>query len=173
VKNNRYLLLLFVIFGICNSSWAQATHVSLCALQENPEKFLNSKVQVEVLIYAGVEYPRLTAGECSFRFARGDNYQLFGDRFQVSQDEQWKLLTKLLSVSECASNVRVAKALVEGTVIRVPATGTRLPNEMPMELVIQAVSEVSHVPTKCTPPNTQSTGTLVHEGSHADPPKQQ
>ena|ERR1017187_4531689 len=128
---------------------------SVCFLQENAERFLNSKVEVEALIFAGVEYPRITEGRCSFRFARGDDYQTFGACFTAKHDGQWKMLEKLLSVSECASNVRVAKARLKGTVVRVPATGTRSPDDMPLELVIQSVSRAEHVPVKCTPPDAR------------------
>ncbi len=169
MKFDRYVLLLFITFGTCNSSWAQAARVSLCSLQKNPGRFLNSKVEVEALVYAGVEYPRIAAGGCLFRFACGDDYQTFGDRFPVINNEQWRMLRKLLGVSECASNVRVARAKITGTVIRVPATGTRSPDEMPLELVIQSVSEVSHVPIKCTPPEVRSKDAAVHESGHASP----
>lgn len=153
--------------------------MSLCSLQEKPERFLNSEVELEALIFAGVEYPRLTAGQCSFRYARGDDYQTLGDRFPVKHNAQWKLLKELLGTTSCASNVRVAKAKIKGTIIRVPATGTVPPNEMPLELVIQSVSEVERVPANCTPPASppisqakpnSSKSTLAHESHHVDPP---
>lgn len=153
VKNSNLLFIWLIVLGICHSVCAQTAHVSLCSLQKNPEKFLHSKVEVEALVHTGVEYPRLIAGKCLFRFARGDDYQTFGDRFPVRQNEQWKQLWKLLSKSECVSNVRVAKATLEGSIIRVPATGTIPENEMPLELVIQSVSNVEHVPTNCVLPN--------------------
>lgn len=140
-----------IILGMYSSSWARTQRTSLCSLQDSPEKFLNSKVEVEASVFAGVEYPRITDGECSFRFAYGDDYQTFGGRFPATRNDQWKLLKKLLSETECASNVRVAKAKIQGTVVRVPATGTVPPKEMPFELIIQSVSDVSRVPVKCTP----------------------
>jgi hypothetical protein len=139
-------------------------------------------VQVQAMIIAGIENPHLTEGKCWFRFVRGDDYQDLGDRFPATQNEQWMLLLKLLRVSECASNIRVARAKIKGTIIRVPATGTIPPNEMPLELVIQSVSEVERVPVNCTPPASLpnssampsfSQNTLVHESSHVDQPKQQ
>jgi hypothetical protein len=152
IRVDQLVLLLSMIFGFCSSSWAQAADISLCSLQDHPEKFLDSKVEVDALVFAGVEYPRITAGKCSFRFARGDDYQTFGERFPVNDDDQWKLPKQLLNATECASNVRVVKAKIKGTIIRVPATGTVPPNEMPLELVIQSVSEVKRVPVHCTPP---------------------
>jgi hypothetical protein len=169
---DRVPLLLFIILGICSSSWAQTADVSLCSLQDHPEKFLGSKVEVEALVFAGVEYPRLTAGKCSFRFARGDDYQTFGEHFPVNQDEQWTLLKRFLSTSECASNVRVAKAKIKGTVIRVPASGNRPQNAMPFEVVIQSVSGVEHVRINCTHPTVPPSNTTVPEAGHTDLPSQ-
>ena len=169
---NILLFFLFIMLEICNSSSAQTVDVPLCSLQDHPKKFLGSKVEVEALIFAGVEYPRITAGKCSFRFARGDNYQAFGERFPVNDDEQWKLMKELLSTTECASNVRVAKAKIEGTVIRVPVSGSRPQNEMPFELVIQSVSGVEHVPTNCTHRTGSSPNTAVHEAGHTNSPPQ-
>jgi hypothetical protein len=153
VKIIRLLSLLFTGLLICNNLWAQTARISLCALQKNPERFLNSKVEVEALVFAGLENAHLTEGKCWFRYATGDDYQEFGKRFPIKDDDHWKLLQQVLSKTECASNVRVAKAKIKGTVTRVPATGTIPENEMPMELVIQSVSEVSRVPIKCTPRN--------------------
>lgn len=172
MKNNHWLLLSFIILGMCRSSWTQTAHVSLCSLQKNPERFLNSKVEVEVLVYAGMEYPRINAGGCSFRYTRGDDYQTFRERFPVNQNEQWEQLIKLLSITECASNVRVAKAKIEGTVIRTPATGTIPENQMPLEIVIQSVSLVEHVPINCKPPDAPSDAS-AHDSGHTDPPKPQ
>ena len=147
----RFLLLPTLIFGVSCNLWAKTRHISVCTLQENPEKFLNSKVEVEALIFEGVHSPRITQGKCAFRFAGGDDYQTFGNRFPVKNDDQWKLMKKILSTTECASNVRVAKARIRGTVIRVPATWGIPENEMPFELVIQSVSGVTRVPIKCPP----------------------
>jgi hypothetical protein len=152
----RFLSFLFFapsLFGVFAGAQTENSvqSVSLCSVQEHPERFLNFKVEVDGLVFAGVEYPRITAGNCSFRFANGDDYQTFGERFPVHHDEQWTLLKKILGATECASNVRVAKARIRGTVIRVPATGAIPENEMPFELVIQSVSEVEHVQTNCTP----------------------
>jgi hypothetical protein len=180
VKLNRFLVLSCTLIGLCNCSWAGTVHVSLCSLQEKPERFLNSEVElVEALIFAGGEYPRITAGQCSFRYAYGDDYQTLGDRFPVKHNGEWKLLKELLGTTGCASNVRVAKAKIKGTIIRVPATGTVPSNEMPLELVIQSVSEVERVPVDCTPPASPpssqakpASSTLAHESGHIDPPSQ-
>ncbi len=149
----RHCFLVLTIFSFCGIVQAQTERTSVCALQENAEKFLNSSVEVKGLIFAGVEYPRINNESCSFRFARGDDYQTFGGRFPIRRNAQWKLLEKLLGTTECASNVRVVSARIQGTVTRVPATGTIPADEMPLELVIQSVSEVSPVPIKCTPKN--------------------
>jgi len=166
MSRKHIISVLLGVLTMCSSLWAQAQHVSLCSLQQNPVEFLNSKVEVEALLFAGVEYPRLKEGQCSFRYANGDDYQTFGKRFPVNNDQEWKLLKKVLSSSECASNVRVAKAKIVGTVIRTPATGTIPQDEMPFELVIQSVSGVSRVPMKCSPRSTLPPDTLLHEGLH-------
>jgi len=142
---------MFIVATICNGAFAQTARISLCALQRNPEKFLNSKIEVKALVFAGLENSFLRAGKCSFRYAAGDDYQDFGSRFPVKNDEEWKLLNELLHTTNCASNVRAAKAKISGTVIRFPATGTIRPDEMPLELVIQSVSDVERVPVKCRP----------------------
>ncbi len=155
----RGQLLLFVIISwTCGHLWAQQNtqRFSLCSIQENPRKFLHTQIKVRALIFAGVEYPRLKDGNCSFRFAYGDDYQAFGDRFSTSRNAQWTLMKDLLGRTTCASNFRVIKALIKGTVIRVPATGTIPQGEMPFEIVIQAVSDVSRVEVKCTPPSPNS-----------------
>jgi hypothetical protein len=151
VNSKLLLWLSFVIFGMHCTLLASTQRASLCSLQEHPDKFLNSRVEVEALIFEGVEYPRLREGKCSFRFADGDDYQTFGDRFPIKDDDQWKSMKEALAKTECASNVRVAKATITGTVVRISRTGTIPQKEMPFELVIQSVSDVSRVPVKCTP----------------------
>ncbi len=162
---------LFIALMVCNDVLGQTVKTSLCALQANPDKFLNSEVQVEALVFAGIENPHLASpeGKCWFNYARGDDYQSFGKRFPVRRDSDWKLLDELLGKSDCASNIRVAKAKIRGTIIRAPATGTTPPEEMPFELVIQSVSEVARVPTKCTPPGAHSPETSRHERRVARP----
>jgi hypothetical protein len=150
----KHLMLLSVwIFGAlrCVQAEKAVQRVSVCSLQENAEKFLNATIEVRALIFGGIEYPRIEEGKCSFRFAGGDDYQTFGDRFRVKHNAQWDLMKKLLGTTNCASNLRVVRAKIRGTVVRVPAAGTIPENEMPMELVIQSVSEVSIVPIRCTP----------------------
>jgi hypothetical protein len=147
----KHLLLSLIIFSMHSPLWARTQRPSLCSLQGSPEKFLNLRVEVQVSIFAGVEYPRIADEQCSFRFAYGDDYQTFGDRFPIKDDDQWKLPKELLSKTECASNVRVAKATITGTLVRVPATGTIPQEEMPFELIIQSASDGLRVPVKCTP----------------------
>ena len=172
MKCTRSLLFLPFILAISGQTRAQAVPISLCSLQADPEKYLNSEVQVETLVFAGIENPHLTEGKCSFRYALGDDYQVFGERFPVKHDDDWKLLQELLGKSDCASNVRTARAKITGTIIRVPATGTTPPNEMPLELVIQSVSGVQRVPVNCTPPRSSSIvpdaaqSSLLHESGH-------
>jgi hypothetical protein len=103
------------------------------------------------LIIEGGEYGVIRDGKCLFSIARGDDHQTFGNRFPVKHDSQWDLMEKLLATTRCANNVRVVRARIRGTVIRKPTTGTIPEDEMPPELVIQSVSEVSQVPVKCRP----------------------
>jgi hypothetical protein len=147
----KHSLLSWIIFSVHSILWARTQRPSLCSLQASPEKLLNLKVEVPASIFAGVEYPRITDEKCSFRFAYGNDYQTFGDRFPIKDDDQWKLLKEVLRTTDCASNVRVAEATITGTVARVPATGTIPQKEMPFELVIQSASHVLRVPVKCTP----------------------
>jgi hypothetical protein len=58
-------------------------------------------------------------------------------------------MKRILGSPQCASNIRVARAKIVGTIIRAPATGTTSANDMPMELVIQSVSGVSEVSIDC------------------------
>jgi hypothetical protein len=100
-------------------------------------------------MFVGGEYPNIMWGQCSFRYANGDDYQTFGNSYPARTDRQWKLMKTLLSTPECGANVRLVKATVTGTVVMVPSSGKIAPNEMPLELVIQSVSDVSHVRIKC------------------------
>jgi hypothetical protein len=166
--NRKCLIWVSLIFvSMCSNLWARTQRVSLCSLQDHPEKFLNLQVEIQASIFAGVEYPRISDGNCSFRFAYGDDHQTFGDRFPVKHDNQWMSLKKILSATQCASNVRVAKATIKGTIIRVPATGTIPQAEMPLQLVVQSVSDVSRVPIKCTPGGANVPQGVVHESGHA------
>jgi hypothetical protein len=75
MKLRSLLLLSVCIFGALHCTQAEPSvhRVSICSLQENPGQFLNAKIEVRAFIYAGVEYPRLWEGKCSFRFARGND----------------------------------------------------------------------------------------------------
>lgn len=137
-----------IVFASTLATWAQPTRVSMCSLQRTPERFVNSEVEVRALIFAG-EYPRIKSNRCTFLYTMGNDYQILESRFPIKDDDQWELLRKLLDTRECASNMRVAKARIVGTIVRVPATGTIPANEMPFELIIQSVSEVEHVPVNC------------------------
>ncbi len=138
-------------------------HISVCTLQDNAERYQGEEIEVRALIFAGLEYSFVKEGNCSFSYVRGDNYQAFGNRFRVKHDAQWKRLMRLLGTTNCGLNVRVAEAKIVGTVIRTPATGTIPPEEMPLELVIQSVSEVSRVPTRCGPGDTPARESFLHE----------
>jgi hypothetical protein len=164
VTTNRAVHFLLMMPFLCTMLRAQAQRVSLCLLEKQPEKFVNSQVEVQGLIFAGVEFPRIRDGRCSFRFARGNDYQAFEHRFPITENEQWKSMKKILATAECASNVRVVKARIVGTVIRAPATGTIPDRKMPFELVIQSVFDVSRVPVYCT--STSSSPAVVHENAH-------
>lgn len=163
------------IVGFCGSAWAvqSGKHVSLCSIQESPANFLQTRIEVNALIFVGPEIGQIQEGKCLFRFAFGDDYQTFGARFRVERDAQWDLMRRLLNTPDkCAVHARIVKARIQGTVIRIPATGTTPEDEMPMEIVIQSVSRVEHVPIKCSP-DIHATDPLPRESGHADPPKQQ
>ena len=145
----RFLELILLIQLSSLGVWAGTEKLSVCSLQEQGEKFLYAAVEIDATIFAGNEYPRIRDANCSFRFARGDDYQSFGKRFEAKQDRQWRLMKRILGIPQCASNIRVARARIVGTIIRAPATGTISADAMPLELVIQSVSGVSKVSIDC------------------------
>jgi hypothetical protein len=155
MKFNGILLLSgFVLCALCNLRGLDSFQsVSLCALHQDPQRFLNTDVEVSALILIGGHNGSLKEGECLFNFAFGDDYQTFGDRFTVKHDAQWNLMKKVLSKPVCSSiNNRVVKGRIKGTVVRTPATGTIPEDEMPAELVIREVAEIERVPLKCPNP---------------------
>jgi len=104
---------------------ARTQSASVCAPEENSQKFLNAKVEVRALIVEGFEHVALIKdGRCSFLFAGGDDYQTFGRRFHVKHNAQWRLMEEILAGTNCGTNIRVVRARIRGTVIRIPATGT-------------------------------------------------
>ena len=151
-------LVLFVLLSVsvlgsfpCLPAQENTRVVSLCLLQDHPEGFLYSTVEVEGLVFAGVEYPRIISEKCSLRFAFGDDYQTFGERFPVRFDEQWTQMKKLLDTTECASNVRAAKARIRGTIIQVPATGNTLQMRCPLNWLFNQFRELSMRPRTALP----------------------
>jgi hypothetical protein len=60
-------------------------------------------------------------------------------------------MREILGRTNCANNARAVRAKITGKVVRIPATGTIPPNEMGLELVIEAVADVSRVLIKCKP----------------------
>jgi hypothetical protein len=125
--------------------------VSVCTLQRDSQKLLGLEVEVSGILRVGDGHHAFVHdGKCRFLFARGDDYQTFSDRYPIEKDSQWNLMKEAFSKPVCAHlNTRLVKGKFRGTVVRVPATGTRPPNEMPVELVIQSVSEVERVPVQC------------------------
>lgn len=139
--------------------------MSLCSIQKNPESFLHAHVEVRASIFAGAGHSgQLLEGKCSFRDARGDDYQTFGHRFRVRHDAQWALMSKLLSTPQpnCSVNVRIIRAKIKGIVERVPATGTIPEDEMGLEIVILSVSEVVDVPLNCAPSDAHDDSPSQH-----------
>ena len=126
--------------------------VTTCELQENATHYLNVQVEARSMIILGSGHFAFIHGErCKFPVAFGDDYQTFGNQFPARKNARWKRMRQILSNTECANNVRVVKARFQGTVIRIPATGTIPPDEMGLEFVIQSASEVDPVPVKCRP----------------------
>jgi len=133
------------------------TPVTTCELQRNAANYLNAVVEVRSMIVVGNGHAAFIHGEnCKFPFAFGDDYQTFGNQFQAKKDVQWKKMRQTLNHTECANNIRAVDGRLQGTVIRVPATGTIPADEMGLELVIQSVFEVEPVPVKCKGPLTVS-----------------
>ncbi len=140
------------IFSLAIGYASGQTSVTTCELQENASNYLNARVDVRSMIIAGSGHFAFIHGEhCQFRIATGDDYQQFGKQYPATKNAQWKRMEQALSITRCGSNVRAVKAMFQGTVIRVPATGTIPPDEMGVELVIQSVSDVQSVPIKCRP----------------------
>jgi hypothetical protein len=77
----------------------KASAVSLCLLQKNPETFFHSTVEVDAVIFVGMESGQLLDGKCSFRFAFWDDHQAFGDRFHVDHDVLWDRMMSLEPIS--------------------------------------------------------------------------
>ena len=154
MKKARTSLLSWSVFmlSIAMGYASGQSSVTTCELQENATNYLNALVEVRSMIILDSGHFAFIHGErCKFLFAFGDDYQTFGNQFPATKNAQWKRMRQILSKTECANNVRVVKATFQGTVIRIPATGTIPPDEMGLELVIQSVSDVEPVPVKCRP----------------------
>jgi hypothetical protein len=162
----RHALLLSAIILLISSHgvWSEQNtqRVSLCSIQRNPESFLHAHVEVHPSILVGAaHFGQLLEGKCSFRVAFGNDYQTFGHRFRVKDDDQWALMWKLLRTPpphNCV-NKRIVRANIKGIVERVPATGSIPEDEMGLEIVILSVSEIVHVPTNCTASDAHSSDT--------------
>lgn len=127
----------------------QAAQVTICSLEDSGPTLLNSTVEFQTIIVLGSEYPLLREGDCTFRFAFGDDYQTYGDRFPAKRNAQWRLMRKIFRTPICAPTARAVKGKWRGTVTREPATGTIPPDEMPIEVVIQSVSGVQNAIKRC------------------------
>jgi len=145
------LLLSILILSVSGNLWAKARQTSVCELQQIPESFVNTQVELRAIIIVGGEGAYIVDGKCKFIFASGDDYQTFGHQYRVKKDAQWIRMREILGRTECANNARAVRAKITGKVVRIPATGTIPPNEMGLELVIEAVADVSRVLIKCTP----------------------
>jgi hypothetical protein len=143
----------FFVIVLCTVSThasGKAHAATICSLASQPEKFLGIEVETSAVLVAGTEYSSIVDGNCSFRFARGDDYQTFGDLYPIEHDTQWDLMLDAVAKAPCEHlSKRLVKAKFRGHVIRVPATGTIPQDQMPLELVIQSVSEVERLPVQC------------------------
>ena len=152
----RLLLLSIVVLSTMNAIGSRPSlqRVSLCSIQENPDLLLNTTVEVKALMVRGFEISALHNGRCRIRYAFGDDYQTFGNRFRVKRNGQWDLMRTLLNApNNCSVDAGRIHARIRGTVIRILATGIIPDNEMPVELVIQSVAEVEPVPIDCASPS--------------------
>jgi hypothetical protein len=170
---SRYALLLsFIILGASCAVCAEQSgkRVSLCSIQQTPQSYLHTIVEVRASIFIGGA-SQLEEGKCSFLFAFGDDYQMLGRRFRVKHDAQWAQMQKHLRTpppSNCSVNARIVRANIKGIVERIPATGTISEAEMGLHVVMLSVSGVQPVPTNCDPPNAHFSDPSVHEGGRAD-----
>jgi len=141
------MMLCITTIALC----ADSRSVSVCTLQRNSQKLLGVEVEVSGILHVGDgHFGSIEDVKCRFRFAWGDDSQTFAAHYPIEHDTQWDLMKEALSKPACAHlNTRLVKGKFRGTLVRVPSTGTIPPNEMPIELVIQSVSEVDRVPVQC------------------------
>ena len=161
MKCTRLLLLLVISFVLHRTAQAKQTltHVSVCTVQINPKSLLGKKIEFSGPIVIGPEIGFIRDGDCRFRFVFGDDYQDFGKRYKPKMDAQWALMRKAFRTpNTCNVRSRFVKATIRGTVDRVPATGTIPKNEMPLQIVIQSVSNVERIDIKCTPSAIPTSG---------------
>ena len=143
------LLLSALVFSNYAGATTSAQSISVCTLQENGARFLNMTIEVHGWLIEGGEYPLIHNRKCSFRYAYASN-PMFGGRYPVTHDVQWVQMRHFLSKPNCPpSNIRMVSAKVTGIVVRMPATGKITENEMPLELIVQAASEVFFLTPIC------------------------
>lgn len=165
MKTASFFLFTTLFIGVIDGSRAEAAvkQVSVCVLEENAESLLHSKVELQVDVRLGSEHPLLYDGGCSFRFAFGDDYQTYGNRFSAKKNAEWRLMRSLLinsdNKNDCPFFVRAIKARFRGVVEREPATGTIPPDEMPFEIIFRSVFHVETIPIHCVnEPTSNRTG---------------
>ena len=133
-------------------AYSEPRTVTICALEQNWEHRLNQQLEIRGNIEVGGEHGLITDQGCRFLFAFGSDYQTFGNRYRATTDREWAVMWSVLHTRldpPCNFHVRVAKARMRGTLIRVPRTGTIPQDEMPPEFVIRRVYEVTEVPILC------------------------
>ena len=155
MRNPTILLAISLAIGglVGTRAEGEVKKTSVCAIEENPESFLHAKVEFGAVLRVGSEYPSINDGRCLFRFAFGDDYQTFGDRFATKKNGQWRLMRSLIvnsnNKNDCPFFVRIVRARFRGVVERVPA-GTSPESDMPLEIIILSVSQVEAVPIECS-----------------------
>ncbi|MGB7984983.1 MAG: hypothetical protein WCF54_07480 [Terracidiphilus sp.] len=168
----RKIVYLLLVLSLVHDVSAQQGNqkISLCLIQQNPESYLHFQIEVNALLVTGIEGDRLFEGTCQFRVAYGDNYQTFGNRFNVDRNANWDLFKKLMKApNDCSSSTKRIRAIFAGVVERVPATGTRSEDEMPLEIVLLAVSDVERVLMNCTITKDSTQSQLTHESRAGGP----
>jgi hypothetical protein len=143
------LLLSALILSNYAGADASVQSISVCTLQESAARFLNMTVEVHGWLIEGGEYPLIHSRKCSFRYVYASN-PTFGGRYPVTHDVQWVQMRHFLSKPTCPpSNIRAVSAKVTGIVVRMPGNWKIPKNEMPLELILQAASDVFFLPPIC------------------------
>ncbi len=170
---SRYALLLsFIIVGascvVCAGQ--NGKRVSLCSIQQTPQSYLHTIVEVRASIFIGGA-SQLEEGKCSFLFAFGDDYQTLGRRFRVKHNRQWAQMQKLLRTPPRATvpSMRELSEQLSRAWWNAFLRLALFPRaEMGLHVVILSVSGVRPVPIKCDPPNVHFLDPVSPQGGRAN-----